>query len=308
MARHGRTTRRLEPEDAPADDPGVRAGLPAISACPTIRTSTARSRRAQASIRRRPATRGAARRPLRYLRPIKDRKNLHRPDRLPGDPHRDRRRPRDGRANTARPNTRRPRTAEREVLVTAGAIGSPKLMMLSGIGPADASEVAGHRGVHDLPGVGANLTRPLWHRHRLRAHRSIQPRQIQTSRIGCCWAGLQYMIFKTGPVTSNVVEGGAFWYSRRRSAPIPICSSIFWPAPASRQACRRSRPARGLTLNSYMLRPKSRGRCAFGSADPADAAARRSELPGGARVMSGLSVEGVKISREIMHQPAFSHM
>jgi choline dehydrogenase len=47
--------------------------------------------------------------------------------------------------------------ADREVIVTAGAIGSPKLLMLSGIGPADELKAVGVASTHDLPGVGRNL-------------------------------------------------------------------------------------------------------------------------------------------------------
>ena len=98
--------------------------------------------------------------------------------------------------------------ADSEVIVTAGAIGSPKLLMLSGIGPADHLASLGLDVVHNLPGVGENL-----HDHfgidivaELNGHYSLDK---YNKLHWMLWAGAQYALFKSGPVI-NVVEGGAF--------------------------------------------------------------------------------------------------
>src|SRR5690606_3629800 len=89
--------------------------------------------------------------------------------------------------------------ADREVIVSSGAIGSPKLLMLSGIGPADHLKSVGIATVPDLPGVGANLQDHLdlfviaecsgdfTYDNYAKLHRSA-------------WAGLQYLLFRKGPV------------------------------------------------------------------------------------------------------------
>ena len=100
--------------------------------------------------------------------------------------------------------------ATREVIVAAGAIGSPKLLMLSGLGPAYHLRAHGIEVIADLPGVGQNLQDHLdidivfavdgghgFDKHRP-PHRML-------------WAGFQYILFGTGPVASTIVEGGAFW-------------------------------------------------------------------------------------------------
>ena len=102
--------------------------------------------------------------------------------------------------------------AEREVIVSGGAVGSPKLLLHSGIGPADHLEDVGIPVVHDLPGVGANLQDHLnlftiWectgdHTYDAYAkpHRAL-------------WAGLRYLLFRDGPAASSLFETGGFWYA-----------------------------------------------------------------------------------------------
>ena len=102
--------------------------------------------------------------------------------------------------------------ARREVLVTSGAIGSPRLLLLSGIGPADHLTSVGVEVEHDLPGVGQNLQDHL----DLCALAECSGRhsydgtdKFHRSAI----AALQYFLFKSGPVTSSLFETGAFWYA-----------------------------------------------------------------------------------------------
>ena len=86
------------------------------------------------------------------------------------------------------------------MLVTAGAIGSPKLLMLSGIGRVKDLEAVGVDVVHNLSGVGQNL-----HDHfgidivaELNGHYSLDK---YNKLRWMFWAGAQYMLFKSGPVT-----------------------------------------------------------------------------------------------------------
>ncbi|RDD69491.1 GMC family oxidoreductase [Paracoccus versutus] len=190
--------------------------------------------------------------------------------------------------------------AEREVIVTSGAIGSPKLLMLSGVGPADHLRSHGIEVVQDLPGVGRNLQDHFGIDivAELKGHESLD-------RYGkphwMVWAGLQYLLFNSGPVTSNVVEGGAFWYADR-DAPCPDLQFHFL-AGAGAEAGVPSVPkgCSGITLNSYTLRPKSRGTVTLRSSDPRDNPVVDPNFlaePEDLRI----STEGVKISREIFGQ------
>ena len=104
--------------------------------------------------------------------------------------------------------------AGREVIVTSGAMGSPKLLMQSGIGPADHLRSVGVNVVHDLPGVGGNLQDHLDlfviaectgdHTY----DKYNQPHHA-------AWAGLQYLLWKKGPVASSLFETGGFWYAEK---------------------------------------------------------------------------------------------
>ena len=193
-------------------------------------------------------------------------------------------------------------TANSEVLVTAGAIGTPKLMMLSGIGRADHLREVGVDVVHELKGVGENL-----HDHfgidivgQLKGHDSLDKYNKPHWMV---WAAAQYYLFGSGPVTSNVVEGGAFWYAKR-SGDVPDLQFHFL-AGAGAEAGVPSVPkgASGITLNSYAVRPKSRGTVRLRSDDPA---AKPVVDPNFLSHPDDLktSVEGIKISREIFSQPS----
>ena len=193
--------------------------------------------------------------------------------------------------------------AESEILVTSGAIGSPKIMLLSGVGPADHLKQHGIEVVHDLPGVGQNLTDHYGIDivYELKGPTSLDK---YNKLHWMLWAGLQYQLFKAGPVTSNIVEGGAFWYADK-SRPIPDLQFHFLAGAGVEAGVPAIPSGSGCTMNSYTLRPQSRGSVTLRSANPADKPivdpnfiAERYDLK--------TSAEGVKISREIMRQSAFA--
>jgi choline dehydrogenase-like flavoprotein len=194
--------------------------------------------------------------------------------------------------------------AESEVIVTSGAIGSPKLMMLSGIGPAAHLRQHGITVVQDMAGVGQNL-----HDHfgidivaELKGHDSLDK---YNKPHWALWAGLQYALFNSGPVTSNVVEGGAFWFADGPGSRANPDLQFHFLCGAGAEAGVPSVPkgSSGITLNSYTLRPKSRGSVTLRSPDPSAPPVVDPNFlahPDDLRV----SVEGVKISREIFSQPS----
>jgi choline dehydrogenase len=191
--------------------------------------------------------------------------------------------------------------AEREVLVTSGAVGSPKLLLLSGIGPADELRPLGIEPVHDLPGVGRNfqdhidvyviseLNGPHSYNRHTRPHRQL-------------WCAAQYYLFGSGPITSNLAEAGGFWFVDQ-AARSPDVQFHFLPG-SGLEAGVEQLGEHGCTLNSCFLRPRSRGTVKLASADPfapplidpnyfAEEYDRK------------ISIGGFRLAREIMAQPAF---
>lgn len=193
--------------------------------------------------------------------------------------------------------------AEREVILTSGAIGSPKLLLLSGIGPADELEKHGIPVVHDLPGVGQNLHDHYGTDVVYELHDRISFDRYKKLH-WMLWAGLEYKLFNQGPVASNIVEGGAFWWAER-DAPSPDMQFHFL-AGAGVEAGIPAVPSQaGVTMNNYCLRPRSRGSVTLRSNDPGAAPVIDPNYLAEAYDVR-VAVEGFKKMREIMAQPAFA--
>ena len=200
-------------------------------------------------------------------------------------------------AGTASPQIVR---AVREVIVTSGAMGSPKLLMQSGIGPANHLRAVGVNVVHDLPGVGGNLQDHLdlfviaecTGNHTYDKY--IQPHRA-------AWAGLQYLLWKKGPVASSLFETGGFWYAEQgaRSPDIQFHLGLGSGIEAGVAKMKHT----GVTLNSAYLRPRSRGTVRLASADPAVAPLIDPDYWAEPRDRE-LAIEGLRMAREILRQPA----
>lgn len=193
--------------------------------------------------------------------------------------------------------------AEREVIVTAGAIGSPKLLLLSGIGAAGHLAETGVPVVHELPGVGRNL-----HDHmdvdvvaELSGPYGIDRYKKKRWQLV---AGLEYVLFGKGPVASNIVEGGAFWWGDKVET-TPDLQFHFLPGAGVEEGIGTVPSGNGCTLNSYHLRPRSRGSVTLRSANPADAPIIDPN-PFAERYDLERAIDGIELSREILSQPAFS--
>ena len=102
--------------------------------------------------------------------------------------------------------------AEQEVIVASGAIGSPKLLAALRHRSADELTRFGVEPVHDLPGVGKNLQDHIdvYSIHELNGPHSYDKHTRPTR---CYGRGWNIMLFKSGPVTSNLAEAGGFWYA-----------------------------------------------------------------------------------------------
>jgi choline dehydrogenase-like flavoprotein len=156
--------------------------------------------------------------------------------------------------------------AEREVIVASGTIGSPRLLMLSGIGPADHLKSVGIAPLHDLPGVGSNLQDHLdlcVLCECTGAHSYDKYGKPHWAML----AGLRYLLTRSGPVASSLFETGGFWYADRNAAAPDI--QFHFGLGTGIEAGIASLPNGGITLNAAFLRPRSRGSVRLKSADPA---------------------------------------
>jgi choline dehydrogenase-like flavoprotein len=164
--------------------------------------------------------------------------------------------------------------AEREVILSAGVIGSPQLLLLSGIGPADELRAAGVDVVHDLPGVGKNLHDHLMVPLRYLATKDTGHRSTATH----FFKGLiDEYLFGKGWFGKTFLEGGAFVKSDS-SQPIPNIQfhSIPWAYPEPNDdgpADPVISKEHSFTILPGLIYPKSRGDVRLRSKDPTAAPA-----------------------------------
>ena len=193
--------------------------------------------------------------------------------------------------------------AHREVVLCAGAIQSPQLLMLSGVGDAAALQGLGIEVRQHLPGVGAN-----YHDH-LAVAVLMETRNTQSYGLSlrtlprAALNLLQYTVNRSGPLASNVFESTAFI----RSAPgidRPDIQVAFQPA-------RRNKGTfplplgHGYALSTVGLYPHSRGRISLASADARDPPLLDPNLLGDPRDLAPL-LRGLRLSRRLFAAPAFA--
>ena len=149
----------------------------------------------------------------------------------------------------------------KEVLLCGGVINSPQLLMLSGIGPGDQLQRLGIPVTRDLPGVGRNL------QDHLAAgiiYACTQPVSIASAENLANI--LLYLLFKQGPLTTNITEAGAF-LKTRPELPAPDIQVIFLPVDAIDHG-RVRLEGHNFSIGITQLRPQSRGFIALRSPDP----------------------------------------
>ena len=158
-------------------------------------------------------------------------------------------------------------SARRQVILAAGSIGSPQLLQVSGVGPGPLLQKHGIKVVHELPGVGENLQDHLQIRMIYKVHNTVTLNERANSLFGKVAMGMEYLLFRTGPLTMPPSQLGAFARSdpRQQSANIewhvqPLSLEKFGDPPHKFSA---------ITPSVCNLRPTSRGHVRIKSADPA---------------------------------------
>lgn len=191
--------------------------------------------------------------------------------------------------------------AEHEIIVSSGALNSPKLLMLSGIGDPDELKAVGVTPKVELRGVGKNL-----HDHLCtNVHMSTRGHISYDGHDKLPWSalhGLQWLLYRSGPVASVIVEGGGFVTSPGESR--PDLQIHLAPATVVRGGQTKI-PGHGFTVNSTFLRPRSRGTLKLRSSDPGDMPLIDPNYladPVDARK----AIESVRRIRDILSQPAIA--
>ncbi len=200
---------------------------------------------------------------------------------------------RNGRRHTAR--------AEREVLLCGGAINSPQLLMLSGVGDGDALGRLGIDVHTHLPGVGANLQD---HLEIYVQHACTQPISLYgaTRPLSRLRIGLEWLLFGKGPGASNHFEAGAF-IRRHDGVRHPDLQYHFLPIAVSYDG-RAAAEGHGFQAHVGPMRPTSRGRVALRCADARVAPSILFNYMATESDREEMR-DGVRLTREIFAQPAF---
>lgn len=157
--------------------------------------------------------------------------------------------------------------ARQEIVLSAGAIATPKLLMLSGVGPADQISRQGLIVHGDLPGVGQNLQDHIEISlvYQLNGPHSYDKYKKLHWKAA---AGLNYALFRNGPAASNLIEGGAFWWGNKSEA-VPDIQYFMVVGAGIEEGVETVPGGNGCTVNLGQVRPRSRGEVTLASPDPA---------------------------------------
>ena len=192
--------------------------------------------------------------------------------------------------------------ADREVVVCAGTINTPKLLLLSGIGDARQLQEHDIRVTADLPGVGRNFQDHLEMSLVYQLKNADSYDKYKRWRWKA-WAALQYLVCRSGPMASNLIEGGAF--CRGQGSQRPDLQFFFIVGAGIEEGTDSVPGGTGCTLNFEHVQPRSRGAVSLRSADPFALPRVAPNYMSEQHDLDRLC-EGLVVGQDIMRQPAFS--
>ncbi len=189
--------------------------------------------------------------------------------------------------------------ATREVILCGGAINSPQLLMLSGIGPGRHLQERGIEVIAERSGVGQNLQDHFQTRFIYKASQPVTVNDIMMSKVKMARMGLQYLLFRTGPLTVSAGQVAIFTRTRPELASPDI--QFHFIGFSSERPAEGLHKFSGFMQNVCQLRPESRGEILLKSTDPMAAPAIHPNYLATDLDRRTL-VEGLKLSRRIAEQ------
>ena len=190
------------------------------------------------------------------------------------------------------------------VILSGGAINSPQLLQLSGIGPADLLKSHGIEVRVDAPGVGANLQDHYQIRSIYECARPLTVNDEVRNPIRKLAAGLRWLAFRTGPLAIGAGHVGVFARTRPELASPDI--QFHFIRFSAEKLGAKLHDFSGFTVSVCQLRPESRGVLNIRSADPTEAPAMQPNYLDTALDRETM-LRGLKLSRRIAGQPAFAN-
>jgi choline dehydrogenase len=196
--------------------------------------------------------------------------------------------------------------ARREIVLSAGAIGSPHILQLSGVGPAEHLKKFGIDVKLDSPHVGAHHQDHFYLRIMFRCTKPITHNDIANSFFKSYLAGVQYVLTQRGPLASNGIMGAIMTRSdpsrERPNLQMDICS---WTVAGRDRKGVRPHPFSGFSLNCCQLDPITDGAIRLKSADPFAQPEITHTFLKDRRDVDAM-ISGVRIVRNVIKQPALA--
>jgi choline dehydrogenase len=198
--------------------------------------------------------------------------------------------------------------AQREVIVAGGAINSPQLLQLSGIGPGEALKEHGLEVIEANGSVGAHLQDHAAYDHYYRSKIRTLNAQLYPWWGQAFW-GAVYVMFRRGPLALSINQGGGFVTSSparaRPNMQLYFCPMSFQKAPSGSSAFILPDRRSGFSLSVSPCRPLSRGTVMIRSADPQAPPAIQPNLLGDERDVAEM-LEGARLMRQLRSTEALS--
>jgi choline dehydrogenase len=191
-----------------------------------------------------------------------------------------------------------------EIVVSGGVYGSPQLLQLSGLGPAELLQHLGIRVVRDMPGVGGNLhdhfnTYLVW-----RCAQKVTINDLAMSGVRKAMAGVQYALLRSGHLSNAGIYAGVFVRSDPRLEQPDLQINMFgWSALERLRTGIKPHPFSAFTLSPVHLRPEGRGTVRIRNADPAAPPEIRFNFLASRYDFDAL-IYGARLARKIAAQPA----
>jgi choline dehydrogenase len=200
--------------------------------------------------------------------------------------------------------------AGREVIISGGAVNSPQLLMLSGVGSAETLKRHGIEVVHDQPNVGQHLQDHLCIDYTYKARVKTLNDDLRPL-IGKLRHGINYVLRRRGPLSLGVNQAGGFIRTRpeleRPNMQLYFSPVSYTKAPPGKRPLMSPDPFSGVIMGTQPTRPTSRGHLGLKSSDPSDAPAiHPNYLSTNHDVAEQL--EGARFLRRLADSPAFAEI